>query len=737
MNENRGKAQVLNTIIRMRADADDVEKKIKQLKAEKDALSKDPVINKKSIENTSQIIDALYKRLQAFRKSLDNATAGNVPTITKNFQSLLGQIEAFQNTGDIDLSFNIPELTKIIDGFDKIIEDIDNTKQKIEDLKKIEVPDFSAQLTKKEKKAEEDAGKKVTEALETAKSTRVAGGGAQRVAGLTTLRNEFAKNEKLTDEDRNTFDNLRRKAASAYTLGQTAIKGKTVKEGNVKPIETGLSNLNEVEKEYKTLLGDSEEFKQVSTYISQMREEMTSYKDAIKKAITAQETFNSIQQTNKQNLSKRESDREKVQGVAKDLATRIASGEKISAKGAKEAFKSTGLLIDTRDGKNIKSIDRQGDITQYVQNFIKSIQDITTQIEAAKQKLGNEEDFDASTLYGQKNTAIESAKEPYQQIQQSMNKTKEELPLDVDNLKASTEEINEQKASIEKLGQGFEKARNLLTRYVGAYALLRQASKTVQQAWSDIQELDKQFNEISIVTGKSMEDMWNSFGNLNKIAQQYGVTTSNVVSVQNLYYHQGKSVAEVNQLTSETLTLAKISGLDYADATDKMTAALNAYGIAAEDANTITDVTAALASNAATSTEELMNALTKTASISANAGMSLESTEVFLTKMIETTRESSENLGTALKTITARFTEMKTAADIDEDGTIADFNKVETALKKAGVSLKNDAGTFRDVDDVFMDLSKVWDTLDRNTQRYIATQAAGSRRDCCPLLLAA
>jgi hypothetical protein len=32
------------------------------------------------------------------------------------------------------------------------------------------------------------------------------------------------------------------------------------------------------------------------------------------------------------------------------------------------------------------------------------------------------------------------------------------------------------------------------------------------------------------------------------------------------------------------------------------------------------------------------------------------------------------------------------------------------------------------LDDVFLELSEKWNTLDKNTQRYIATIAAGSRQ---------
>jgi TP901 family phage tail tape measure protein len=122
--------------------------------------------------------------------------------------------------------------------------------------------------------------------------------------------------------------------------------------------------------------------------------------------------------------------------------------------------------------------------------------------------------------------------------------------------------------------------------------------------------------------------------------------------------------------------------------------------------------------------------MTKTASIASSAGMEFETTAAFLSQIIETTRESAETAGTAMKTVIARFQELKKAPDeIGEiDGEIVDANAIETALRSVGVSLRDASGQFRDLDDVFLELSSKWDGLDKNTQRYIATIAAGSRQ---------
>jgi len=176
--------------------------------------------------------------------------------------------------------------------------------------------------------------------------------------------------------------------------------------------------------------------------------------------------------------------------------------------------------------------------------------------------------------------------------------------------------------------------------------------------------------------------------------------------------------------------MARIAGLDYAKATDHMTVALNGFKLSAEDASMVVDVYSKLAAISATDTQELAYAMSKTASIAESAGMSFENTSVFLAQMIETTREAPENIGTAMKTIIARFQEMKKSPLelVNVEGEEVSFNRVDKALQSIGMTLQDTSGQFKDLDDVIYELAGKWDGLDRNTQRYIATIVAGSRQ---------
>jgi TP901 family phage tail tape measure protein len=70
----------------------------------------------------------------------------------------------------------------------------------------------------------------------------------------------------------------------------------------------------------------------------------------------------------------------------------------------------------------------------------------------------------------------------------------------------------------------------------------------------------------------------------------------------------------VMSLTEATLKMARISGLNYTDATNYMTNAVRSFKMEMSDATTVVDVYSSVAASSATSVTELAKAMSKTAS---------------------------------------------------------------------------------------------------------------------------
>ena len=260
--------------------------------------------------------------------------------------------------------------------------------------------------------------------------------------------------------------------------------------------------------------------------------------------------------------------------------------------------------------------------------------------------------------------------------------------------------------------------------------------RTMRSAIQTIKDLDKAMTETAVVTDFTVSDMWAQLPEYTKRANELGVSTQAAYEAATLYYQQGLKTNQVVALSNETLKMARIAGLDAADATDRMTNALRGFNMELNETNAerVNDVYSKLAAISASNVDEISTAMTKVASLAHNAGMEFETTAAFLAQIIETTRESAETAGTALKTVVARFSEVKKLVSKDqlkgqdEEGQIIDVNKVSAALRTAGIDLNKYFSGEVGLDDIFMELASKWNSLTTLQQRYIATQAAGSRQ---------
>jgi TP901 family phage tail tape measure protein len=266
-----------------------------------------------------------------------------------------------------------------------------------------------------------------------------------------------------------------------------------------------------------------------------------------------------------------------------------------------------------------------------------------------------------------------------------VDQTTEEI-LDCAN---ATKELDDRQHKIDA-------AQSRIKQFLGVAGATQLMRRAIRDAISTIKELDATMTEMAVVTDLSVGDYWDQLPEYSKQASELGVSINSAYEAATLYYQQGLKSNEVTKISAQTLKMAKIAGLSAADATDKMTAALRGFNMELNEtsAERVADVYSKLAAITAADVNEISSAMSKTASIASSAGMEFETTAAFLAQIVETTRESAETAGTALKTVIARFQELKKdPSEIGEvDGEIVDANKIETALRSVGVALRDSSG---------------------------------------------
>ena len=360
-------------------------------------------------------------------------------------------------------------------------------------------------------------------------------------------------------------------------------------------------------------------------------------------------------------------------------------------------------------------------------NALKSVDQVTDEYNNSVTNLNNE----LQSLSGQRDQAVQNAlnkqRNGFKQVSDAVKDNENKLRQ---NNKALIDSVRSM-VSFETQAQYVASSIGRIFSITGVATAFR---KIIRDAINDVKELDEAMTSIAVVTNFSINDLWGQVDKYSKLAQQKGVELKGVYDVQKLYYQQGRNAEDVEILTNNTLEFARIAELDYAAATDAMTVAINAFNLKAKDSIRIVDIYSNLAARAAVDQSELANAMSKVASMASSVGMSLETTSAFLTQIIETTREAPETAGTALKTVLARFGEVKKLIDTGkstgttDEGEEIDVNKIDTALKTVGVRLTDTNGQMRALDKVIIELAEKWNSLDSMTQRYLATMAAGSRQ---------
>ena len=411
---------------------------------------------------------------------------------------------------------------------------------------------------------------------------------------------------------------------------------------------------------------------------------------------------------------------------------------------AEEKFRSMPKTVSSHENdlkKNSKSIaETEAAINRIKESIAKiDVSAGTTQaLEKLKSQLAGIDGIDVNTINSIEDLdkilqelgsdaaskASEKIKQLFNILEQGQSST-DGMQEDLRAVNQSFEEMIEQQSGIDNL-------KRSLASFFSISGLISVFRRAVNDAFQTIKELDAVMTETAVVTEFDVGDMWSQLPIYTDMANELGATIQGSYETLTLFYQQGLKINQAMQLGVETMKMARIANLDYATATDYMTAALRGFNMELNEASAtrVNDVYSKLAAVTASDTREISIAMTKTASIANNANMELETTAALLSQIIETTREAPETAGTAMKTIIARFQELKKAPnEIGEvDGEVVDANKIEGALRSIGVALRDTEGQFRNLDDVFLEIASKWDSLDTNTQRYIATMAAGSRQ---------
>ena len=278
-----------------------------------------------------------------------------------------------------------------------------------------------------------------------------------------------------------------------------------------------------------------------------------------------------------------------------------------------------------------------------------------------------------------------------------------------------------------KLGRGVKK---LFTQHfntaiaMAAIAALRLAMRQLIQT---VTEMDKAVTDLQIATGKTRSETWELMSSYSQLAQKLGATVTDVASSADTWLRQGYSIAEANELITQSMYLSKLGQIDSAAASTALTSAMKGYKMEVSEASSIVDKLTAVDMEAAASAGGLATAMAETANSARLSGVSMDQLIGPLAVVKEVTQDGDESVGTFFKTMYARMGNIK-AGNLKDPETGEDLSDVESTLAGVGIKLRDSESQFRNFGDVLYEVAGQWDTYSNVQQRAIARAFGNTRQ---------
>lgn len=254
-----------------------------------------------------------------------------------------------------------------------------------------------------------------------------------------------------------------------------------------------------------------------------------------------------------------------------------------------------------------------------------------------------------------------------------------------------------------------------------------QFMNAIHQSVQYAKDLDDSLTQIMLVTDYSRDSMNEYAKAANEAAKAVGQTTVGMTNASLIFAQQGYDLNQSQQLATLSAKLANASQQDTAATSDQITAYMNAYGLqnSMDELVQAMDNWAKIANISAADVEEIALASQRAASMANAVGVSGEALAAQIATIESVTREAPEQIGNGLKTLYARFSDLKLGKD-DEDG--IGLGKVTSTLQQIGVQVLDAFGNVRDMDDIMEDLMVVWEDLDDTSKTAAAQALAGKHQ---------
>lgn len=291
--------------------------------------------------------------------------------------------------------------------------------------------------------------------------------------------------------------------------------------------------------------------------------------------------------------------------------------------------------------------------------------------------------------------------------------------------KLATQDIRGTQTQMDKLRTNLEQGLGQTI----AFGAIGAVAGSFMSALDVAKELDTVSTDISIVSGKTREEMEGYRDASISAADALSSTTQKYMEASLIYEQQGGEAAYyAKELADATVVASNISRESTSQMSEYLTATINGFQLLKEkggDAGIyLTDVMSKLGAASGSDLAEIATGLTRTANTAKDVGFEFEEIATMIATVSEVTRRTPETIGNAFKSMLTSFTQLREAG---ADEVEAFTNKIENAFKLGGIEDISvfDNGNLREASDIFKDVASRWEQMNVEQQSLVSEAIAG------------
>ena len=409
------------------------------------------------------------------------------------------------------------------------------------------------------------------------------------VKGAVSQMQSYFDKLKPSDQVRGDFDKLFKDLIKEADQFETRVQGSFDKIGDVNSLKKVGNNIStifsKITKEFNKISGvdtdlsqffniDTSKMTQITKQIDQLKNKLTSV--TATKIDDVEQSFNELLKTSKRAQgsnffeSFKSSDLDQASADFEQLSRHL-TGFGTKSDEAKQAIRTFLSLLNGGEisaaKANITKLMQFGGAAGSDSKLIKyanALVDIAEKLQEAKQESG-EFVNKIEQLNAQKMEVIANAMREATNNTSQFKNVLNTAEQGFDRLKTSA---NSAASSVQSFQSEVQELGSRATYFLSLENSVDLFRRGVQQAIETVKELDAAMAETAVVTDFTIGDMWDKLPEYSQMARELGVEIKGVYEASTLYYQQGLQTEQVMALTTETLKMARIAGLECADATN-------------------------------------------------------------------------------------------------------------------------------------------------------------------------